>query len=69
MVGAVPVQIHGMDEDGRSLRYPGNQHLFIDGSLPSYDAGATALVLERSRASSTGWGDWSALCSRASIRR
>jgi dienelactone hydrolase len=28
--------------------YPGGQHLFTDSSLPSYDAGATALVLERS---------------------
>lgn len=28
--------------------YPGDQHLFTDSSLPSYDAGATALVLERS---------------------
>ena len=30
--------------------YPGDQHLFTDSSLPSYDAGATAQVLERSRA-------------------
>ena len=29
--------------------YPGDRHLFTDGSLPSYDAGATALVLRRSR--------------------
>ena len=28
--------------------YPGDQHLFTDSSLPSYDADATALVLERS---------------------
>jgi dienelactone hydrolase len=28
--------------------YPGDQHLFIDSSLPSYDADATALVLQRS---------------------
>ena len=28
--------------------YQGDQHLFTDSSLPSYDAGATALVLERS---------------------
>ena len=28
--------------------YPGDAHLFTDSSLPSYDAGATALVLERS---------------------
>lgn len=30
--------------------YPGDQHLFVDSSLPSYDADATALVVQRSRA-------------------
>ena len=30
--------------------YPGDQHLFADSSLPSYDASATELVLQRSRA-------------------
>jgi dienelactone hydrolase len=29
--------------------YPGDKHLFTDSSLPSYDADATALVVERSR--------------------
>jgi dienelactone hydrolase len=29
--------------------YPGGQHLFSDSSLPSYDADATALVVQRSR--------------------
>ncbi len=29
--------------------YPGDQHLFTDSSLPSYDAAATAAVLQRSR--------------------
>jgi dienelactone hydrolase len=29
--------------------YPGDQHLFTDSSLPSYDADATVLVLQRSR--------------------
>ncbi len=29
--------------------YPGDKHLFTDSSLPSYDAGATALVVRRSR--------------------
>ena len=29
--------------------YPGDRHLFTDSSLPSYDAAATTLVLERSR--------------------
>lgn len=28
--------------------YPGEQHLFVDSSLPSYDAEATTLVVERS---------------------
>jgi dienelactone hydrolase len=28
--------------------YPGDQHLFTDSSLPSYDEGATALALQRS---------------------
>ncbi len=37
-------------ELGQLFVYPGDQHLFTDSSLPSYDAGATALVLERSRA-------------------
>lgn len=27
--------------------YPGDEHLFVDSSLPSYDADATALVTER----------------------
>ncbi len=29
--------------------YPGDRHLFLDSSLPSYDPGAAALVLRRSR--------------------
>lgn len=29
--------------------YPGDRHLFTDSSMPSYDAGATALVVRRSR--------------------
>jgi dienelactone hydrolase len=28
--------------------YPGDQHLFTDSSLPSYDAGATELAIQRS---------------------
>ncbi|WP_241981008.1 MULTISPECIES: dienelactone hydrolase family protein [Cryobacterium] len=27
--------------------YPGDQHYFADSSLPSYDAGAAELLLER----------------------
>jgi dienelactone hydrolase len=29
--------------------YPGDQHLFTDGSLPSYDPDAATLVVQRSR--------------------
>lgn len=36
-------------ERGELFTYPGDRHLFLDESLPSYDADATALVLERSR--------------------
>lgn len=35
-------------EVGEVFVYPGDQHLFTDSSLPSYDAGATALVVQRS---------------------
>jgi dienelactone hydrolase len=35
-------------EVGQLYVYPGDQHLFTDRSLPSYDADATALVIERS---------------------
>ena len=27
--------------------YPGNEHLFVDSSLPTYDADAAALVMQR----------------------
>ena len=36
-------------ELGELFLYPGDRHLFTDSSLPSYDADATALVLQRSR--------------------
>ena len=36
-------------ELGEVFVYPGDRHLFTDSSLPSYDAEATALVLQRSR--------------------
>jgi dienelactone hydrolase len=36
-------------ERGELFVYPGDQHLFTDSSLPSYDAEATALAIERSR--------------------
>ena len=36
-------------EVGELFVYPGDRHLFTDSSLPSYDADAAALVLQRSR--------------------
>jgi dienelactone hydrolase len=36
--------------------YPGDRHLFTDSSLPSYDADAAALVLQRSRKFLDGLG-------------
>ncbi|MDI6910343.1 dienelactone hydrolase family protein [Nocardioides sp.] len=35
---------------GELFVYPGDRHLFADRSLPSYDADAAALLLERTRA-------------------
>lgn len=43
-------ELVGAVEDGELFTYPGNQHLFLDASLPSYDAGATDLVVARSLA-------------------
>lgn len=34
-------------DDAELFLYPGDQHYFADSSLPSYDADATALLLER----------------------
>jgi dienelactone hydrolase len=34
-------------EDAELFLYPGDQHYFADSSLPSYDAVATSLLLER----------------------
>jgi dienelactone hydrolase len=34
-------------EDAEMFLYPGDQHLFADSSLPSYDAEATARLIER----------------------
>ncbi|MBA8793753.1 dienelactone hydrolase [Friedmanniella endophytica] len=36
-------------EGAEVFTYPGDHHLFVDSTLPTYDATATALVLERSR--------------------
>ena len=33
--------------DGELFLYPGDQHLFADSSLPSYDAEATELLMQR----------------------
>ena len=43
------VQLVGPDR-AELFVYTGDQHLFTDRSLPSFDANATALVLQRSRA-------------------
>jgi len=37
-------------EQAELFVYSGDRHLFTDSSLPSYDAGAAALVVQRSRA-------------------
>lgn len=37
-------------DNGELFLYPGDQHYFADSSLPSYDAEATALLLQRVRA-------------------
>jgi len=34
-------------EDAELFLYPGDQHLFADSSLPSYDAEAAALLTQR----------------------
>jgi dienelactone hydrolase len=34
-------------DDGELFLYPGDQHLYVDDSLPSYDAAAVALTIER----------------------
>jgi dienelactone hydrolase len=34
-------------EEGELFLYPGDQHYFADNSLPSYDAEATVLLLQR----------------------
>ena len=36
-------------EQAELFSYPGDQHLFTDSSLPSFDADATVLVLQRSK--------------------
>ena len=43
--------VHAAGSDTAELFvYPGDQHLFLDSSLPSYDATATELVVQRSGA-------------------
>ena len=37
-------------KDAELFLYPGDQHYFADSSLPSYDATATALALQRVQA-------------------
>lgn len=40
-------QLVSMTDQGRLFLYPGDAHLFLDGSLPSYDEPATRLLTER----------------------
>jgi dienelactone hydrolase len=40
-------QIAATARDAELFTYPGDQHLFVDSSLPSYDAAATDLVVQR----------------------
>ncbi len=40
----------GSLDDGELFVYPGDVHLFTDSSLPSHDAAASALVVERALA-------------------
>jgi dienelactone hydrolase len=37
----------GSTEQAELFLYPGEEHLFADSSLPDYDAGASALLMER----------------------
>jgi len=37
-------------EDGKLFLYPGDQHYFADSSLPSYDAEASTILMQRVRA-------------------
>jgi dienelactone hydrolase len=40
-------EIVGQAKDAELFLYPGDQHYFADSSLPSYDADATALLIQR----------------------
>jgi dienelactone hydrolase len=40
-------ELIGQAKDGELFLYPGDQHYFADGSLPSYDPDATALLTQR----------------------
>jgi dienelactone hydrolase len=40
-------ELVGQAKDAELFLYPGDQHYFADSSLPSYDADATALLLQR----------------------
>jgi dienelactone hydrolase len=40
-------EVRGRGDAAELFLYPGDQHYFADSSLPSYDPGATALLLQR----------------------
>jgi dienelactone hydrolase len=45
----------GSAEQAELFLYPGDQHLFADASLPSYDADATALLSQRVLSFLSAW--------------
>jgi dienelactone hydrolase len=42
-----PREVVAQASDGELFLYPGDRHYFADSSLPSYDADATALLVQR----------------------
>ena len=40
-------ELVGQARDAKLFLYPGDQHLFTDSSLPSYDPAAAALLMRR----------------------
>lgn len=46
---AAAQELVGIADDAELSTYPGDTHLFVDSSLPSYDPGASELVLQRIR--------------------
>ena len=47
---AAAESLAGSSDDAELFLYPGSEHLFADSSLPEYDPGAAALLMERVKA-------------------